>query len=114
MMLLRVIHAAEMPDPASIIARLQGGGTVSVGGAVTSAAPSPMVASATAPTQPASAQPQPASFPELVDSLERDGKALLALKLRDGVGLVRFAPGELVLRPLQPVGTDFPRDLAAG
>ncbi len=104
MALLRIIHAAELPDPASLIARLQGGGTFAVGAPASSAAPSPAVA--------ASAPPAPLSFSRLVERLEGDGKALLALKVRDQVGLVRFTPGTLVLRPLGPLGTDFPRDLA--
>ena len=106
MVLLRVIHAAELPDPASLIARLQSGATVAIGAAAASAPASAAVAASASP-------PPPPSFTGLVEALERDGKALLALKLRDQVGLVRFAPGELVLRPLQPLGTDFPRDLAA-
>ena len=36
----------------------------------------------------------------------------LGIQLRDQVGLVRFAPGELVLRPLRPLGPDFARELA--
>ena len=33
--------------------------------------------------------------------------------LHDHVGLVRFAPPELVLKPLKPLGADWPRELAA-
>jgi DNA polymerase-3 subunit gamma/tau len=33
--------------------------------------------------------------------------------LRDQVGLVSYVPGALALRPLRPLGNDFPRDLAA-
>ncbi len=38
---------------------------------------------------------------------------MLGLQLRDHVGLVSYAPGELVLKPLKPLGPDFPRELAA-
>ncbi len=41
------------------------------------------------------------------------GKRLLAQQLHDQVGLVRFAPPELVLKPRQPLGTDWSRDLAS-
>ena len=38
---------------------------------------------------------------------------MLGLQLRDHVGLVSFAPGELVLKPLKPLGAEFARELAA-
>jgi DNA polymerase-3 subunit gamma/tau len=108
MVLLRVIHAAELPDPATILAQLQSGGAVSVG-APAAAARAPAAASAPA----SSATSAPASFGELVERLEASGHALLGLKLRDQVGLVRYAPPELSLKPLKPLGPDFPRELAA-
>ena len=37
---------------------------------------------------------------------------MLALQLHDNVGLVSFAPGEAVFKPLKPLGPDFTRDLA--
>ena len=37
----------------------------------------------------------------------------LGQQLHDHVGLVRYAPGELVLRPLKPLGPDFARELIA-
>ena len=49
----------------------------------------------------------------LVDVVEAQGKQLLGVQLRDHVGLVSFAPGELVLKPLKPLGADFSRELAA-
>jgi DNA polymerase-3 subunit gamma/tau len=33
--------------------------------------------------------------------------------MHDQVGLVRYAPPELVLKPMRPLGGDWPRDLAA-
>jgi DNA polymerase-3 subunit gamma/tau len=102
MALLRLIHAAEMPDPSQLAAMLAGGGTI-----------------ATAPTAPAaspSAEPKstlPTDFPTLVEAVEKQGKQLLGLQLRDHVGLVSYAPGELVLKPLKPLGPDFPRELAS-
>jgi DNA polymerase-3 subunit gamma/tau len=89
-----------------VLQRLQGGE-----GAVAARAPAPAASSAAAPTQAAAPQ-QPGDFAALVKRLEDEGKALLALKLRDQVGVVRFAPGELVIRPLKPLGSDFARDLA--
>ncbi|WP_205481787.1 DNA polymerase III subunit gamma/tau [Sphingomonas arenae] len=104
MALLRVVHAAELPDPAALIARLQGGeGAVAVAGAPARSAP----ASAASPAHAEG----PESFADLVKLLEAKGKALLSQQLHDQVGLVRFASGELELKPLRPLGTNFPREL---
>jgi len=102
MALLRVIHAAELPDPGELAARLAGAeGT----------APAPADAPK-AETQGALLR-APAAFPDLVDLLGKSGKVHLAQQLHDFVGLVRYAPPELVVRPLKPLAGDFPRDLAA-
>ena len=98
MALLRLIHSADLPDPAALLARLAGGGETAVAPALA--------------TKPASAS-APVDFAGLVEKLEASGKHRLGIQLRDHVGLVRFAPGELVLRPLRPLGADFARDLAA-
>jgi DNA polymerase-3 subunit gamma/tau len=109
MALLRIIHAAELPDPATVLARLQNGGTVAVGASAPAArAPVAPVAASYAPDPQA-----PASFAELVETLQRHGRALLAHKLHDQVGVVRYEPGKLIIRPLAPLGSDFPRELAA-
>ena len=101
MALLRLIHAADLPDPASVLSRLSG-----------EAGSSPV--SAATPSKPAGPSAQlPADFPALIASLERSGRHQLAVQLHDQVGLVRFAPPELVLRPMRPLGGDWPRDLAA-
>lgn len=102
MALLRLIHAADMPDPSTLAAMI-------AGGAVTAPA-SP------APTSTASPEPKsslPTDFASLVEAVERQGKQLLGVQLRDHVGLVSFAPGELVLKPLKPLGAEFARELAA-
>ena len=101
MALLRLIHAAELPDPASVLARLSGeGGTV--------AAP------AAAPVKPSSPTAQlPSDFAGLIAQMEKSGRHQLAVQLHDQVGLVRYAPPELVLKPMRPLGGDWPRDLAS-
>ena len=101
MALLRLIHAADLPDPAALMARLSGEGAA---GAAAGAAPS---AKAGGP----SAQ-LPADFPALIKFLEARGKHQLALQLHDQVGLVRYAPPELAVKPLRPLGPDWTRDLA--
>ncbi|HEX6072475.1 MAG TPA: DNA polymerase III subunit gamma/tau, partial [Sphingomicrobium sp.] len=100
MALLRLIHAADLPDPASLLAKLSGEGTA----AAPSTAPGAKPAGTTASL--------PADFPSLVKFLEGKGKHQLALQLHDQVGLVRYAPPELVLKPTKPLGGDWPRQLA--
>ncbi|MEO6580957.1 MAG: DNA polymerase III subunit gamma/tau, partial [Sphingomicrobium sp.] len=97
MALLRLVHAADLPDPAALLARLSN---------------SPQGASQ--PTVLPSGPPPPAAtFNDLIDRIEAAGKRILGLQLRDQVGLVSFAHGQIVLRPLRPLGPDFPRELAA-
>jgi DNA polymerase III subunit gamma/tau len=92
MAILRIIHASSMPDP-SDIARMIAGGTVPV--AVTPAA-------STSPNLPK-------SFAEMIALVEAHGKHLLAQRLRDEVGEVRYAPPEMAIRPTRPFDT---RELA--
>jgi DNA polymerase III subunit gamma/tau len=102
MALLRLIHAADLPDPASLVVRMSGEGPA------TTASPSAPGKGAAAP------QAQlPADFRGLIELLERGGKHQLALQLHDQVGLVRFEPPALTLKPLRPLGSDWPRELAA-
>jgi len=102
MALLRLVHAADMPDPSALAAILAGGGNVAAAPSTPSAKPS---------AEPKSSLPT--DFASLVEAIERQGKQLLGVQLRDHVGLVSFEPGELVLKPLKPLGPDFPRELAA-
>jgi DNA polymerase-3 subunit gamma/tau len=101
MALLRVIHAAELPDPAALIEKLASGE------AVVARAPA---ASAAAPSGPsASAQP-PESFRALIATLEERGRRHLAQQLHDYARLIAYTPPELVLSLTGPAST---RDLAA-
>jgi DNA polymerase-3 subunit gamma/tau len=100
MALLRLIHAADMPDPASLMAKLSGEGAA----VVASSAPAAKSAGPTARV--------PADFVGLINAVERSGKHLLAQQLHDQVGLVRYAPPEVVLKPMRPLGADWSRDLA--
>ena len=100
MALLRLIHAADLPDPATLAAKLAG-----------SDAPAAPASPPSAP--PPSAPPAPSSYRELIDRLQASGKRILAQELHDQVGLVSFAPQELVLKPLRPLGADWTRDLAS-
>ena len=101
MALLRLIHAADMPDPASLIAKLGGDGALAVS------------ASAPAGKSSGPAARLPIDFLDLVNAVERGGKHLLAQQLHDQVSLVRYEPPELVLKPVRPFGADWSRDVAA-
>ena len=100
MALLRLIHAADMPDPAALMAKLTSGGDVTA----TPAAP------AARTSGPSASMPR--DFPSLVKQIEQSGRHLLAQQLHDQVGLVRCAPPELVLKPMRPLGGDWTRELA--
>ena len=100
MALLRLIHAADMPDPASLMARLTGEEGSSTGSSIAAAAPSGPSARL------------PADFRSLVNLVEQSGKRLLAQQLHDQTALVSYSPGELILKPLRPLGADWSRDLA--
>jgi DNA polymerase-3 subunit gamma/tau len=102
MAILRLIHAAELPDPAALIQQLSGA----------NAAPAP-VATPAATSASAPSSRIPVDFPALIQALESIGKHQLALQLHDQVGLVRFAPPELAVKPLRPLGADWPRELAS-
>jgi DNA polymerase-3 subunit gamma/tau len=101
MALLRLIHAAELPDPAALLAKLTGEG------AVTTAAAAPVGGSATP------AATLPTEFAGLVKLLETSGKHSLAVQLHDQDGVVRYAPPELVLKPMRPLGGEWPREVSA-
>lgn len=105
MALLRIIHAAELPDPGQLIEKLQSG-------ELSSRAPEGAPPAAKSEDQGALLQ-APRDFRGLVERLETGGKAHLAQQLHDFVGLVRYAPPELAVRPLKPFAGDFARDLAA-
>jgi DNA polymerase-3 subunit gamma/tau len=102
MALLRLIHAANLPDPAAVLSRLSG-----------EAAATSVPAAAPARTADAPTTDIPVDFPAMVKLLEAHGRHQIAVQLHDQVGLVRYAPPELVLKPARPLGGDWPRELAA-
>ena len=136
MALLRLIHAAEMPDPgelsrllkerglglegtpsitapaASLPPRASDGPPAGPAAIAQEAAPWEPVAEAAPQAAPEPAEPKlPADFAGLVE-LVRPRGALLASELHDCVSLVRYAPPELELRILQPLNANFTRDVA--
>jgi DNA polymerase-3 subunit gamma/tau len=99
MALLRVIHASELPDPGALMERMASGEA------------GPARGGAAAPARNAAPAGPPESFAALVRLLDRSGKALLAQQLHDFVRVVRYAPPELVIKPVKPLAGDFLRDL---
>ncbi|ARS25946.1 DNA polymerase III subunit gamma/tau [Sphingomonas sp. KC8] len=120
MALLRVVYASTLPDPGELARRLTNGEAVAIA-APAAEAPAPaetqvplLVAEASPPAPPAP-PPLPAP-PADFAGLERavnEKRPLLAQQLHDYVGLVRYAPPELVVRPNGPLPADFTRDLGA-
>jgi len=102
MALLRIVHAASLPDPGELARRLENG-ELTIGGA------SGQTADSTGEQPPLLSLPS--TFNELIELLGQKGKHLLAQKLHDAVGLVRYAPPDLVIRPTQKLEADFARDL---
>jgi DNA polymerase-3 subunit gamma/tau len=102
MAILRLIHAAELPDPASLLQQLGGGA-----GAPTIPPPAPK------PVPSAPSAQFPPDFSGLIRAIEAAGKHQLAIQLHDQVGLVRYSPPELAVKPLRPLGSDWPRELAS-
>ena len=102
MALLRLIHAADLPDPAAVLTRLseESGGS-----------PSAQVPHAK-PSASEARSSLPADFMALVKLLEDNGKHQFAQQLHDQVGVVRFEPPELVLKPMRPLGPNWSRELA--
>jgi len=101
MAILRVIHASDLPDPAAIMEKMASGEAL--------AAPA---AEAPQGEEQAPLLKIPATFPALVQALHDDGKAHLAQQVHDFVGVVRYAPPELIVRPSKPLAADFLPDLA--
>lgn len=103
MALLRAVHAASLPDP-SDLARLLAGGSLPA------AAPQPAPAAPAAVEEPGlpgmaagSGPDVPGDFRALTEALFNAGQGRLADELHDCVGLVRYAPPELHVRPAVPL-----------
>lgn len=98
MALLRVMHAATLPDPGELARLLRDGGGL---------------APANAPAQPgdatarASASALPATFEAMVDLLWKNAQSGLADEVEHMVRPIRYAPPELSFQPASPMGPEF-------
>lgn len=96
MALLRIVHAASLPDP-SDLARM-----LSQGGGFAGAASAPAAESAPA-APPAPASTMPASFEALVKRLWDGNHALVADEMEHLIRPVRYEPPELDFQPVRPM-----------
>jgi DNA polymerase III subunit gamma/tau len=105
MALLRVVHAATLPDPGEL-AKMIGEGAF--------AAALPPASAPTALDMPPPANVQslmPASFNALLDRLARDGFVSLEMTLRDVMRVVDYAPPLLAYQLAGPVAPGFVSEL---
>ena len=104
MALLRAVHASTMPDPGELARQLASGAPIAM--------PVPAPAAMRQP-EPVTARADafPADFTALVDAFEAAGSLGLAVKLRLGASVVRYAPPELVLSGARPISSDTLADL---
>ncbi|OYW23646.1 MULTISPECIES: DNA polymerase III subunit gamma/tau [unclassified Sphingomonas] len=112
MALLRVIHAASLPDPGELARRLAEQG-IAVGQPGAPTSPSQPVAPAPSAigSDPA-LQALPTSFEAVLGMLDTAREMSLAEKLRLTGRVVRFEPPEIVLSSAKPFPADIPRELA--
>lgn len=97
MALLRIIHAASLPDPSELARMIREGAPGSASGPASQAA-------ASAPAQPAAVLP--ADFGALVALLWHKGKNIVADEIEHLVRPVRYAPPELDFQPVRPMGRE--------
>ena len=97
MVLLRVIHAAALPDPGELARMLASGA----------------VAQASAPPPRAEPDPAaPADFAGVIALLDGARRTALAEKLRQTARIVDFAPGAITLSSARPLPAEVPGELA--
>jgi DNA polymerase III subunit gamma/tau len=104
MALLRVIHAATLPDPGELAKMV-------AQGSFTSAPPASAPTALDIPTTPNVTSLIPADFPALLDRLARDGFVSLEMTLRDVIRLVEYAPPLLAYQLAGPVPPSFVPEL---
>lgn len=104
MALLRVIHAATLPDPGELAKMV-------AHGSFTSAPPTSAPTALDIPTTPNVTSLIPADFPALLDRLARDGFVSLEMTLRDVIRLVEYAPPLLAYQLAGPVPPSFVPEL---
>ncbi len=102
MALLRLCHAADLPDPGALVKQLQQQGATVIAPSAPASAPAPSGApAAVLPAAPLVSAPKagelPPSFETMVALFRHQSEARLAHYLTDDVRLVSWAPPRLVL-----------------
>jgi DNA polymerase III subunit gamma/tau len=94
MALLRVMHAASLPDPSELARMLREGG-----------APAPASASlAPAPQQEAPSAQAVETFEAMLSLLEENGHHRICGVLHDCARIISYSPQEVILQPAGPMG----------
>jgi DNA polymerase-3 subunit gamma/tau len=129
MVLIRLMHAANMPDPADLVRRLTEGdgaavpaprGNGDAGRSAPASAPrlqtQQQVAPQPAPSSPPRSAPQaalPQSFGDVVALFHARREAILAAHLQNDVHLVQFEVGRIDFRPGERAPSNLPNRVAA-
>jgi DNA polymerase III subunit gamma/tau len=133
MVLIRLMHAAHMPDPADLVRRLTEGNSAAApstaprangdgGRGAPASAPrlqtqqqiAPQPAQHIAPsTAPQAALPQPQSFGDVVALFHAKREGILAAHLQSDVHLVQFEVGRIDFRPGERAPSNLPNRVAA-
>jgi DNA polymerase-3 subunit gamma/tau len=127
MVLIRLMHAAHLPDPADLVRRLSEGNGAPMpaprtGGGDGRAAPASaprmqtqqQIAPSPAPrSAPQAALPQPQSFGDVVALFHARREAILAAHLQSDVHLVQFEVGRIDFRPGERAPSNLPNRVAA-
>ncbi|MEN7536194.1 DNA polymerase III subunit gamma/tau [Aurantiacibacter flavus] len=108
MALLRVLHAADMPDPGKLARQLQDM-AASGSGVGSPSAGAPAGGAAAAPV--ASAQAAGIEWSELVDRVDASGALIAAATMRDWVRVISLAPGELIYQLADGISDDPSREI---
>lgn len=104
MALLRVVHAASLPDPGELLKKLEAGA-----GSVAPARPAAVEAAA--PSAAPAASALPADLAALVELLAANGRHQLSVQVDACVRAVAYAPPEIVISTAKPIPADLIRDL---
>lgn len=105
MALLRVMHAATLPDPSELARMLRDGGPVATG--------APSITSSPAASDPAPSASLPKTLADVVNLVHNANQARLAGHLHDCGAVAIFDPPTISLRLTSPyAGGDFYRELA--
>ncbi|HEX6120367.1 MAG TPA: DNA polymerase III subunit gamma/tau, partial [Dongiaceae bacterium] len=128
MVLIRLMHAAHLPDPAELVRRIEGNGASPSaaasaprqGGEAARVAPAsaprlqPQQQAVPAPRPaPQAALPQPQSFGDVVALFHARREAILAAHLQSDVHLVQFEVGRIDFRPGERAPSNLANRVAA-